>query len=78
MMEQQECGEMAQLVLPVRRQYLQLIGPCWTKPESSPGSCYDRGSQDAGQCVDEVDIGEAAFQEELDIFLKVCLCLDET
>jgi len=78
MMEQQECGEMAQLVLPVRRQYLQLIRPCWTQPESSPGSCYDRGSQDAGQSVDEVDIGEADFQEELNIFLEVCLSLDET
>ena len=69
---------MTKLVLLISREYLQFIGPYWTQPESSPGRCYDRGSQDAGQCVNEVDIGEADFQEELDIFLKVRLCLDET
>ena len=37
----------------------------------SPGSCNNRGSQDARQRVD----GEAGFQEELDIFLKVAWAL---
>jgi len=75
--EQQEGGEVSQLVLPVPREHLQVLGPCWTEPESSPGSCNNRRSQDTGQCVDEAHIGEADFQEELDIFLKVRLGFDE-
>ena len=71
MVKQQEGGEVFQLVLPVPREHLQVLRPYWTQPKSSPSSCNNRGSQDARQRVD----GEAGFQEELDIFLKVAWAL---
>ena len=74
--EQQRC-QVPQLLLHVSCEHLQGVWPRRSEPKCSSSSCDDRGSEDARKNIDEADISKANLQEELDVFLKVCLGLQE-
>ena len=69
--------KLPQLLLHVSCEHLQGVWPRRSQPKCSSSSCDDRGSEDARKNVDEADISKADLQEELDVFLKVCLGLQE-